>query len=115
MKRILLMLGCAAVLFMGPAFGADKPTIPLQKLYGKLMSVDFDGNDMSIFNKSKKLGSNFKLDSELKVVLKNKFVPKTDLEVGQNVIVYYTTNLDTKVAKRITIRSKRTKKQAKTN
>lgn len=105
MKKLATLALGLSIFVIGAAQGAEKKA-PLDKFYGKLVSVTSDGTALTVANKTRKLKSDFQLLPDTKVVLRKKFVPREELAAGQNLIVYYTTEADRKIAQRITIRSR---------
>jgi|GEM_PF-5186639 len=111
MKKVYFpLLGMLCLLITTlPAAETKKPAF--DKFFGKVTGVNSTSQLVTVKNSKKNLEESFSINSDTPVLLRNEKKPFSDLKEGQYVIVYYTSEQDQKIAKRITIRPNRFQKK----
>jgi len=102
MNRILLAAIAAAGLSLGLI--QAKETSPVEKFYGKVVTINHKTQTLTAFNKKRKLERNFKWNSSTKMVFMKNPISGQDLKKDQFLIISYVSENDKNIAKRITVR-----------
>ena len=105
MKRVTCLAMGWLMLSAAALTAATTPAAPVQKFYGKIISVEQTQRSVTVKNKKRQLEQTFTWDQDTAFLFNKNPIPASDLKTGQFLVISYVADQGINRATRIQVRT----------